>query len=237
MATSNITIYELNRNNIINAAMRKLAALAKSQTADSVDLDNGAQALNALVAEFQTLGMPLWARSEYNLTLVANTRTYTFGVGQTTNTPFPLKVYSAVLSHTSSGTVSDVFPLARTEFNLLNTSTTGRVVNYTYQPFINYGVLSVWPKPDANTATNYTLKLTYQRPFDGFNASGDTPYFPQEWQNALIYNLAVSLAPEFGIPLEDRQLLMKEAAMHLDTALQGSGEEASLFFQVDRYPR
>jgi hypothetical protein len=116
----------------------------------------------------------------------------------------------------------------------LNTESTGVPTSYTYQPKINLGVLSLWPLPDSTSATAYTLQLTYQRPFEGFSAAGETPDFPQEWQNALIYNLAVSLAPEFGVPLEDRKLLMQEAEKHLNNALQGSAEEASFYFQIDR---
>jgi hypothetical protein len=234
MTTSGVSIYELSRDNIIAAAMRKCGRLAKGQSPDSTDLTNGMQALNAIIAEFQTLGMPLWARAEYNLTMVAGQRDYTFGVGQTINTAFPLHVQGVVLANASGGAVRTLFPEARDDFNLLNRTSTGTPVSFTYQPKVNQGVLSLWPLPDANAVSDYTVRVTYQRPFDGFTSASETPDFPQEWQNALIYHTAVALAPEFGVPLEDRKLLNQEAKMHLDTALQNAAEDASIFFQVDR---
>jgi hypothetical protein len=234
MATSGDTTYELTRNQFIEAAMRKCGRLAKGQSADSTDLANGMLALNSIIAEYQTLGMALWARTDYSVTLVAGQRNYTIGDGQTINTPFPLKMQKVVLETVTGGSMREIFPTAYQDFRLLNTESTGVPVSYTYQPKVNLGVLSLWPLPDATSAAAYTLQLTYQRPFEGFSAAGETPDFPQEWQNALIYNLAVALAPEYGVPLEDRKLLMQEAEKHLNTALQGSAEEASFYFQVDR---
>jgi hypothetical protein len=178
--------------------------------------------------------MPLWAREEYNLTMVAGQRDYTFGVGQAVSTAFPLHVQSVILANTTGGAVRSLFPEARDDFNLLNRTQTGTPVCFSYQPKVNLGVLSLWPIPDSTAVSGYTVRVTYQRPFSGFTSSSETPDFPQEWQNALIYQLAVSLAPEFGVPLEDRKLLNQEAKMHLDTALQNASEDASIFFQVDR---
>lgn len=234
MATSSDTTYELSRNNIIEAAMRKCGRLAKGQSADATDLGNGMQALNAVIAGLQTLGMPLWARKDYSVTLVAGQRDYTLGEGQTINTPFPLKMQKVVLETISGGAMREVFPVAYQDFRLLNTESTGAPTCYSYQPKVNVGVLSLWPLPTSTDVSTYTLQLTYQRPFEGFTGASETPDFPQEWQNALIYQLAVVLAPEFGVPLEDRKALREEAKEWLGYALQGGAEETSLFFQANR---
>src|SRR5687768_2986396 len=121
MTTSADTTYELTRNNIIEAAMRKCGRLAKGVSADSTDLSNGQQALNAIIAEFQTLGMPLWARKDYSVTLVASQRDYTIGESQTINTPFPLKMQKVVLETITGGAMRELFPVAYQDFRLLNT--------------------------------------------------------------------------------------------------------------------
>lgn len=232
MTTSNQTIFEISRDTIIKAALRKLGRLSRGQTPDAQQLADGQEALNAIVAEFTTLGMPLWARTDFTLPLVAGQNTYTLGVGQAVNTPFPLKVHEIVL-RSNTGGVTNMFSVARDDFNILSTQSIGTPVNYTYQPFINYGVLKVWPTPDTSVISNYTCVITYQKPFQGFTSGTETPDFPQEWQNALIYALAVSLAPEYQIPLLDRQVLQKEADGHLATALSAGVEEASFYFQPD----
>jgi hypothetical protein len=233
MTTSNITIYELNRDKIIAAAMRKLGVLAKGQSPDTEDLTNGMQALNAIIAEFQTLGMQLWSREDYTLTLVEDQSIYTIGLTQDVDIAFPLKVLDITLRN-SSGGVLNMTSVAKSEFDLLSTQSTGIPNSYTYQPKINYGILSIWPKPDASAVDTYTCEITYQAPLQGFTLSTQTPHFPQEWQQALIYQLAWVLAPEYGKPLPDRNELKEEAKIHLDRALEGGTEEASFFFQVNR---
>lgn len=234
MTTSGQTILELSRDDIISAALRKAQVLAKGQTPDAEDLTNASQALNNLVAEFRTLGMPLWARRQQNLTLVAGTSSYTIGVGQSTNTPYPLKLHQVILRDNTSESQIDVDILSVYDFNLLpqQTAGTGEPVNVTYQPFVNSGVLRVWPTPDTVTAATKTLILVYTRPFEYFTAGTDTPDFPEEWKNALIYNLALLLADEYGTPLNDKSWLEKQAQKHLTTALDAGTEDGSLFFTV-----
>lgn len=234
MATSGITILQLTRDDIINAALRKLLVIGEDTTANSAQLTTGSQALNAIVATFQILGMPLWARKEYSITMVNGQRDYTLGIGQTLNTAFPLHIYEAVLQIGTTGTSQiDVTMMSRSDFNLLPTTSGGNPVNATYQPFVNRGVFSVWPTPNSSIVAGTVIKITYQAPFEYFIAGTDTPDFPQEWHNALIYHLAVSLAPENGIPLMDRQQLMKEAELHLTTVLSNGTEDGSIFFGKD----
>lgn len=233
MPTSNNTIFQLSRDEIINAAYRKLLVLGVDQAADANQLSKGAQALNAIVATFQTLGMSLWARKELAITMVASQRDYTIGIGQTIAQPFPLRVYSAVIKSSATASQTDLDMVARADFNLLSSISTGLPVAATYQPFVNYGVLSVWPTPPSVLVGVPTVTITYQAPFQYFIAGVDTPDFPQEWTNALIYALAVSLAPENGLPVADRADLKQDAKVHLETALSNGGEDGSIYFGKD----
>jgi hypothetical protein len=256
MATSGEVLYEVSRNTIIKAALRKLGALAKGQTPDTEDYENATLALNSLVAEFQTYDMPMWKRVQLDATLVAGQRQYVFGSlgGVTTfgvswdggiewdggvtfdanglTTDFdivPLKIDGVVL-RLSGGSAQEIMPIARKDFNLLNTTTVGRPLQYSYQSFINSGVFSLWPIPDAA----YTMEITYQEQQQGFTSADETPDFPQEWQNALVFGLASLLAPEYGLPIPDRTYLDKQAEKHLDIAKDFGGDDTSLFFQIER---
>jgi hypothetical protein len=234
MTTSGVTTTQLNRDSIVKAAMRKIGALAQGQTPSTEDYTNGTEALNNLVAEFQTLGMPLWSKKELNITFIVNQKAYTIGVGQTINTAFPLKVLQAWTTLISgTGSRQQLEPRSVYDYNILpsDTTTTGSPSTYEYQPFINYGVLKVWPAPDATVAGLKQLTISYMAPFEDFVSSADTPYFPKEWNNALVYGLAALLAPEWGVPIQDRNMLRGEAKEHLETVLDFGMEEASMFFQ------
>ena len=234
MTTSGVTTTELDRNSIVKAALRKIGAIALGGTPSAEEYTNGAEALNNLVAEFMTLGMPLWARKQYTITMVADQATYTIGDGKAVDTDFPLKILQAWVEPTT-GSRQELTQRAQYDFDMLpiNSGSSSVPVQFTYKPLINYGELRVWPAPDSTTATDKTLKIVYQAPFDTFVSSTDTPYFPREWNNALIYGLAMLLAPEYGVPLQDRQLLIKEAEAHKEMALDFGIENAPLFFQPE----
>lgn len=234
MATSGVTTTQLTRNTIIAAALRKIGVLAEGQTASPEALSNGTEALNNLVAGFQTMGMPLWSRLTSDIAMVAGQTTYTIGVGQTINQAFPLKILQAWNQPTAGGGRQPMKELSVYDFQLLpSTSTTGTPSQYMYQPFINYGKLHLWPAPDASAVATRTLTLSYMTPFEDFVSAGDTPYFPKEWNNALVYGLASLLASEYGVPLNDRGMLSKEAQMYLDIALDFGLEMASITFSPD----
>lgn len=223
MTTSSVYSYQLTRDEIATAALRKLAVLAEGQTPTAQNLADAQVALNSVIAQMRNLGMPLWARSEYTFTPTTNV--YNIGTGQTLNVPFPVRLLQAV--RTSSNAKIPMEITAREDFNILPTSSSGTPLKVNYQQFINYGVLSFWPTP-SSTNTD-TVTLVYQKPFQYFSASTDTMDLPEEWYNALIYNTAVLLAPEWSVPISDRQMLKAEAKEYTEMA-QESGQEAGSFF-------
>lgn len=233
MTTSGITINQLTRNQYIEAATRKLGVVADGQTLSTENYDNGAIALNALIAEFRTLGMPLWARQSYVLTLVAGTANYTIGVGQTTNTPYPLKMLQAYRTDSTSNTKINMDIIADYNYNMLPINSSGAPIQLSYTPYVNYGVVKLWPTPDT-TAAGSTVTIVFQRPTEYTSTSSNTLDVPDEWTNAIIYNLATRLAPEWGVPLPDRQVLEQTAEKVLNRALDFGAEDGSLFFQISR---
>ena len=52
--------------------------------------------------------------------------------------------------------------------------------------------------PALATGQTGTLRYTYGRPVEDFDASANDADFPPEWTEALAYGLAVRLAPRFG---------------------------------------
>jgi hypothetical protein len=229
MSTSGVTITEMNSSSIVAAAMRKIV-LAKGQAPDAEDLVNGKEALNNLVAELMTLGMPLWALRTTTITMVADQSSYTLV------NPFPLRIQQAWSTISDGTSKQELNPTANYDFNLLPTATvtSGVPSQFTYQPNINYGTLQIWPAPSTAVVADRTLYIRYLAPFDQFVNANDTPFFPREWNNTLIYGLAHLLAPEFGVPLNDRGMLEKQYDKHLEVALGSTPEQASIYFQPDR---
>ncbi len=231
MSTSGVSTWTLNRDSIINAALRKLGILAEGQSASTAQLLTGAEALNSLLKLLETKGMPLWAIKEYTFSTIANTSSYNIGNSQILATPMPLKVVQAYRIESSGASNVPMNIYTHYDYNLLPVNaTSGEPINLYYQPFAQYGTIRLWPTPSDDTTT---VTITYQRPFEDMVAGTDDVDFPSYWTDAIIYTLAWRLAPEYGTSRDDRNTLSQEAKTFTEDALSFGTEEGSLFLMPD----
>jgi hypothetical protein len=77
-----------------------------------------------------------------------------------------------------------------------------------------------------------TIEFVYRRPLDDMVSTGDSPDFPQEWYEALKYNLAVRIATEYSLAVS--QDLMTLAQLSLAEANSFYPETSNLYFEPDR---
>lgn len=230
MATSGSTDWTLNRDAVIKAALRKLAVLPSGGSPSTNQTNDAVDALNSLVKILQADGMPLWKISSKTFTVTSGTSTYNIGPSLTINNPTPVHILQAF--YTVSG--SNNAPMNvynRYDFNLLPSNASGTPINLYYQKLSAVsGRITLWPTPNNSTTT---VTIHYQSPFEDMDASANDFDFPSEWIQPLTYLLAWALAPEYGIPPNDRQLLAKEAQFWKDYALSMGSEDSSLFIQPE----
>ena len=115
-------------------------------------------------------------------------------------------------------------------FSMSDKDTEGDPLIYYYDPQLTTGKLYVWPAPDA---VSDRLKITYRRAIEDFDAAGNNPDFPQEWLDAITYNLAVRLAPAYK---KDDKIIKTLAPMANDmlfNAKSWDNEYGSFFHQPD----
>lgn len=224
MATSGSVSWELTRDNIIYAAFRKLGVLNEGATPSATQISTAATALNGVISRFNTLGMPLWKRFEESIDVLVGVDEYTL-----TNT---LKVPAVYLRTITSSVQYELEQKSEYDINRMPYSATGIPVCWSFTTNISEGgVLRIWPIPDSSAANNYTLQVIRQKEMEIFTSSGETPDFPPYWTDAVIYALAVSLAPEYSIPLNDRAELKQQAKEYLDQAKGYSDEDGSFLIQ------
>lgn len=238
MTTSASNNYNRTRTQLITRALRIVGAIGQGETPDSTMLDEASDALNDLVAEWNADGMPLWNLKVYTCTpLVSGTATYTIGTGSTFNFPAPLKILQAYLHDTSTDYDTPVLLIDHQRYLLLgNKAATGVPNQLFYQvpraiqaSGESYGELTLYPTPDAYTASNKELVVLAQKPLDDMDAAGDTMDFPPYWSNALVWGLAAALAYEYGVGLAERSMIAKKADGHKTAALSFGTEEGSLY--------
>ena len=139
----------------------------------------------------------------------------------------PLKIVS--VRRENAGTETEVPIISRDEyFRLTQKSNSSTITQVYYDPSRSTGVLYVW-NPSDNV--DDTLKFTYYRPiYDIDNVTNDAD-FPQEWTETLKYNLAVRIAPEFGV--EPSRIVLAMATDLYYKLLTWDNEDNSIYFQPE----
>lgn len=103
-----------------------------------------------------------------------------------------------------------------------------------YDLQLSAGFLSLWQVPAAPILN--LIKLTAQIPIQDFVNSTDNPDLPNEWVDAITYNLALVMAPQFDVPESDFQRILLMATGFMMDAATEDREGESIFFQPDRGP-
>jgi hypothetical protein len=211
---------------MITRAYAKIGIPGEDNSLSTTQISDGAEALNSVISLAVTDGMPLWKRTSVSLTPSTTSQVYTLTGA--------VKLAQVVLRDTG-GTQYDLIEKSLYDFNRLPRGSIGTPVHYMFVPGIQDGVVSIWPlTSDSGTVSTKTIVAVYQKEFDGVVSSTDTLDFPSYWSLGLIYKTAVLLAPEHGVPLNDRAALMKEAEMYWKQAKDYSDEDGSLFIQPTR---
>ena len=125
-------------------------------------------------------------------------------------------------------------PMSRLDYrNLPNKTANGVPTRCFYDPrggASTQGIFYVWPAP--SDATN-AVKMTWWRPIQDFTSAGNNPDLPQEWIDALIWNLARKLWAEFPVSQVLRDVIMQEAEASLENVSGWDREPESYLFGFD----
>jgi hypothetical protein len=97
-------------------------------------------------------------------------------------------------------------------------------------PGASNGELQIWP--EFNDLTTL-MQFRYVRPLQNVDGVANDVDFPQEWYLALTWNLAYLLSAPYGVPLQDRYILRKDAEAYKQQVLNYSMEDTSVFLRPD----
>jgi len=112
----------------------------------------------------------------------------------------------------------------------LNQTTQGDPIKWNYRLMLDDGILRIWPGWEDGKSY---IEARVLYPFDDMDATSDTFAFPNTHYEALVYGLAVRLAPEYKYSIEERMILKQEADAMIEAAFAHLTEGTSLFVQPD----
>jgi len=131
-----------------------------------------------------------------------------------------------------NGLDTEVTLVGESEYQrLTDKDSSGPPVQVYYRQSLSSGTLFVWPT-DGGSNTDKVVLVARGLP-DDFDASSNTPAFPIEWGNALVWGLAAELAPEYGITGSEFRDLVAMADNKLQKVLNYNTENASVSFGLE----
>jgi hypothetical protein len=232
MATSGSYNFTATRDEIIDSALRKAAGLGDWESASETQKTKAAFLLNSIIKSYHQIGMPVWAHTVLEIPCI-NFDTegkVTIGIGEIINSPKPLKVTQCFLE--IDGSYRELYITDRQTFHsFAHNGSLGTPTAVYYQPERNTGDLYVYQRPDTYHQTNASLFLHHQTTLQDVDTSADELDFPVEWVLLLIYELACHIAPDYGLPLGERNLLEMTRARLKKESLDFDVDEGSIYIQ------
>ena len=213
------------------------AAGAAAATTITVDSITGMSASDQIGVELDS-GNMFWttisgAPSGTTVTLASGLTTaaaidshvYTY----TNKTVRPLKIIQAQKLDYTNSSETPINIVSRDEFlRLSNKTAEGEPNQIWYDPQITRGVLSFYPRFSNG---NSIIKIYFQRPFEDMDAAGDTLDFPQEWESAIVWELAAQIGFDKGVP--ERKLgMIQQKAVYEKTKVEEFGQEEGSVFLI-----
>jgi hypothetical protein len=177
---------------IITRSLQKIGAIVKNEAPAADEANDGLNSLNALISSWSNDSLNIYARTWETFSLTGAS-SYTIGTGGNFNTARPTNIVAAYLR---SGTID--YPI-----DIIDD---GAYVSISYKnlqgipEFLNYdnayplGRIRLYPLDNAG----YSLFLLTEKAVSSFATLDTDMSLPDGWERALIYNLALELAPEYS---------------------------------------
>ncbi len=187
---------------LIDSAAKKIGVLARGESLTTDENADCLLALQVMLRSWSADRISVFSSVHETYTLTADTASYTWGSGGTIDTLRPNKVIGA--SITESDVTYPVEVISEGKYRMISSKTTS-ARPYSLFPLYGFPYITIYLYPVPSTS--YVLNLESLKPFteaSSFTATTDTIQVPVFYEEAIIYNLAIRLAPEFGvtIPIE-----------------------------------
>ena len=178
---------------LVTASLRKLGAVAAGETPDADEQSDAIASLNQIIESWNLQGLNLYRRENASYTLVPSQQDYTIGSGGDFDGARPITLNGAFV--TRNGIDYRMEVLTQDRWNGITQKSTASDIPCAiyYEPTFPLGTVHVFFVP--NDALTITLAVDMQ--LSAVATVDDVLVFPPGYERALMYALAVDLAPEY----------------------------------------
>lgn len=177
---------------LIERSLRTAGVLEKGESPDAEEAQDALLALNNMLGSWSNHSLMLYTdvTESFSMTGAAS---YTIGTGGDLSTLPILKIKSAYLRQSTIDYPVEL--ISDDQYSRITTKNTqGRAYYLNHDYSFPLSTLRLYPKPDAS----YTLFLISEKQLTEFSDLDDIISLPPGWKDALTYNLAVRMFPEYG---------------------------------------
>lgn len=208
-------------NDLIRLALRDAGVNGVGQQPSAEDNNDAFTHLNMMLAQWSIKRWLVYHTIDVSL-VSTGAASYTIGTGGDFNTPRPDKIEAAFLRFLSAGGSNADFPIgiinAREDYNRIRVKSVGSAPYCVfYDAAYPLGTLYFYP---VATASLYEMHLTLKHQLIKFPNLTTAINLPDEYQEALLYNLGLRLCMSYQI--EPSKALIAGARASLSTLRQAN---------------
>lgn len=193
---------------IITGAAKLIGVVFKSEALDSDEANDGLILLNDMLDVWSNddLVTTAYTLESFNLTGASS---YTIGTGGNFNTSRPIDIITAVVRIATIDYPLTIIPSDQYQEEIQIKSITSPIPSYlVYDNAYPLGNITMYAVPSSGG----TLRLLSDKPLSNLSALTTTIDFPPGWKEALKTNLAIRMAPQYGVDVPpDVRQTAKEA--------------------------
>ena len=179
---------------IIDRALRLICAIASGESPTTAESNDGLTALNAMISSWQTEKLNVYAFVDTAFTMSNGDSSYTVGpAGNFALTPRPPTIENCYIRANNIDYQVELIDKDKWISIPDKTSDSDIAIYAYYEPTLATGTLQLWPVPNAA----YSLHIVTWTTLAELAAVGTTITLPQGYEDALAYNLAIRVAPEY----------------------------------------
>jgi hypothetical protein len=177
---------------IVNRALRINGVIASLDSGDAQDVNDAFTSLNMMIEQWSLEDLMCYYIKSNTFSTAVGSSSYTIGVGGDCDTDRPIVIKSAFCRDTSDAPLAII---TDTDYQNIPDKTQQGLPNYLYyQPVQPLGVIYLYPVPDAI----YTISVSQLTQLTKFSELRHELTLPPGYLKALIWNLAIEIAPEYG---------------------------------------
>jgi hypothetical protein len=188
-------------NDVISRALRRLGVLAEGEVPTYDQANDALGDLNNLLDQWQAEKLQAYTETRTIATLTASQASFTVGAGGNINIARPVFIRHVNFVDTAMDPDMEFqLPQLLTEDAYARITLKAQTSNYPqvayYNPTYPLGTLIPWPIP---TSATLQWAMYHSAPVAQFAALTTTVSLPPGYQRMLVSNLAIEIAPDYGI--------------------------------------